>query len=101
MRTKVDKDFRIVFANAFRVRVGDNDCSLTFIVETDDSEGQHHSDQVQIVLTPRTLKIINFGVEKALERLEALTGTIHVPEEKLRALEAALGPQPQKAKPKS
>ena len=94
MRKKVDKDFRIVFANAFRLRVGDNDCSVTFVVETDDPDGQYQTDQMQILLTPRSLKLLNFGITKVIEKFETSLGPIHVPEEKLRALEAAFADAP-------
>jgi hypothetical protein len=94
MRQRIDKDFRITFANAFRIRLGDNDCGLTFVVEADDPEGPYQSDQIQVAMTPRTLKLLNFAVSKVLERLEEAVGPIPLPEEKTRALAAALGPPP-------
>jgi hypothetical protein len=91
MRTGTASDFRIVFANAFRVRIGDNDCALSFVVETDDLQGQIQIDQVQVACTPRTLKLMHHAITLGLKRLEAATGPIELPPDKIEGLEKAFG----------
>jgi hypothetical protein len=87
IRKKASKDFRVVAANSSRLRLGDNDCGLTFILETDDHEGPVQIDEVQISLTPRALKLLNYTITKALGQFEELVGHIALPPEQLRIVD--------------
>ncbi len=76
------KDFRYVFINAFRVRVGDNDVTLTLgLHEGGDPEDM--LEEVAVVMTPKTLKIILNNVDNALKALESHIGEIPIPSENL------------------
>ncbi len=76
------KDFRYVFINAFGVRVGDNDVTLTLGMH-EGGDPQDMLEEVAVVMTPRTLKIILNNLDNALKALESEIGEIPVPREKL------------------
>ena len=76
------KDFRYVFANTFAVRLGDNDLTITFgMAEGKDPEDM--LEEVAVVMTPRTLKIILNNLGNAFEAFESQIGEISVPPGKL------------------
>ena len=78
------KDFRYVFVNGFSVRVGDNDITLTLgFHEGGDPEDM--LEEVAVVMTPKTLKIILNNLDNALKALESRFGEIPVPPGKLFA----------------
>ena len=76
------KDFRYVFVNAFGVRLGDNDVTLTLGMH-EGGDPQDMLEEVAVVMTPRTLKIILNNLDNALKALESQVGEIPVPPEKL------------------
>src|ERR1700730_2873162 len=64
------RDFRIAFSNAVKMRIGDNDASLTFVVETDDENGSlMQEDQFQVIMTPKSLKILHMSIGYGLSEL--------------------------------
>jgi hypothetical protein len=76
------KDYHEVFANAWRIRLGDNDCSVIFCLESTDESGKSVIiDQVQVVMTPKSLKILNILLSAGIASLEKILGTIPVPKE--------------------
>ena len=77
------KDFRYVYANAFSVRLGDNDVTLMFGMHESGTDLQDMLEEVAIVMTPRTLKIILNNLGHALEAFESKLGEIPIPAEKL------------------
>jgi hypothetical protein len=76
------KDFRYVFTNAFAVRMGDNDITLTFGMH-EGGPPEEMLEEVAVVMTPRTLKIIVNNVGNAIKAFESQMGEIPVPPEKL------------------
>jgi len=76
------KDFRYVFANAFGLRMGENDLTLTFGMH-EGGDPKDMLEEVAVVMTPRTLKIILNNLGNALKALEAQTGEIPVEPGKL------------------
>ena len=76
------KDFRYVFINAFGVRLGDNDVTLTLGMH-EGGDPQDMLEEVAVVMTPRTLKIILNNLGNVLKALESQVGEIPVPSEKL------------------
>ncbi len=76
------KDFRYVFINAFGVRLGDNDVTLTLGMY-EGGDPQDMLEEVAVVMTPRTLKIILNNLGNALKAMESHLGEISVPPEKL------------------
>ena len=76
------KDFRYVFANAFRVRFSDNDVTLTLGI-TEDHGGEGMLDEVAVIMTPTTLKIFLNNMITVLQKVEADSGEIPVPSGKL------------------
>jgi hypothetical protein len=73
------RDFRSVYANIFRLRLGDNDGAVTFMMETDDGDGVlYNQEQVQVVMTPRGMKTLHLILANALEQLEKIAGPIQI-----------------------
>ena len=77
------KDFRYVFANAFSVRLSDNEVALTFGLNEGDPEKVEIFEEVAVVMTPRTLKIVLNNLGNALTAMETQFGEVSVPPEKL------------------
>ncbi len=78
------KDFRRVYINAFGVRVGDNDVTLTLGMH-EGGDPKDMLEEVAVVMTPRMLKIIVNNLDNALKVLESSFGEISVPSGKLIA----------------
>ena len=76
------KDFRYVFVNAFGLRLGDNDLTLTLGMN-DGVDPEDMLEEVAVVMTPRTLKIILNNLGNALKAFESHIGEIPVPPAKL------------------
>ena len=76
------KDFRYVYTNAFSVRLGDNDITLLFGMH-EGGDPQDMLEEVAVVMTPRTLKILLNNLGNALQALESKVGEFPVPPEKL------------------
>jgi hypothetical protein len=75
VRTIRGRDFRTVFANGMRIRLGDNDTAITFLIETDDENGMMvHEDQVQVMLTPKSLKVLQLVLTHGVGELEKALG---------------------------
>jgi hypothetical protein len=90
-KTIRSRDFRIVFSNGARLRVGDNDCGITFLLETDDETGALiHEDQVQVAMTTKSLKILQLSINHVVADLERVIGPITLAPEKMAELEANL-----------
>lgn len=76
------KDFRYVFINAFGVRIADNDLTLTLGMH-EGGDPEDMLEEVAVVMTPRTLKIMLNNLDNALKALESHIGEIPVPPGKL------------------
>jgi hypothetical protein len=80
-----------IFANSFRIRVGDNDVGLTFSLETDSIGGEIVVvDQAQIIMTPKTLKILSEALSVIIEKLEKEIGEIAIPQQNLKEIGSLL-----------
>ena len=102
LKTIRSRDFRIVFSNGARLRLGDNDAGITFLIETDDEAGTMvHEDQVQVLMTPRSLKILQLSLNHAMSELERAVGPIALAPEKLAELEKAFQAATQRLAPKT
>ena len=75
------KDFRYVYANAFALRLGDNDVTL-ILGMSEGGASEEILEEVAVVMTPRTLKIILNNLGNALKSFESHVGEIPVPPEK-------------------
>jgi len=84
------KEYRTTFANGMRVRIGDNDGGITFLIEAPDDAGVlFHEDQVQVVMTPKTMKILHITLGYAVSELERMVGgTIPVTPEQMSAIQS-------------
>jgi hypothetical protein len=90
-KTIRSRDFRTVYSNGSRFRIGDNDASMTFLIETDDETGSMiHEDQVQVIMTPRSLKVLHMVITHGLTQLEQLMGPIDLGAEKIAEIQNAL-----------
>ena len=76
------KDFRYVFVNAFAVRLGDNDITLTLGMH-EGGDPQDMMEEVAVVMTPKTLKIIVNNIGNVIEQFETDVGEIPIPPSKL------------------
>ena len=83
MRENQSKDFRYVYANAFSVRLGDNDITLTACMLEPGEPSQNILEEVAIVMTHKTLKIMVNNLGNALKEFESKVGEIPVPPAKL------------------
>ena len=76
------KDFRYVFVNAFGLRLGDNDVTLTLGMH-EGGDPEDMLEEVGVIMTPRSLKIILNSLGNALKAYESQLGEISVPPGKL------------------
>jgi Protein of unknown function (DUF3467) len=89
------KDFRVAFSNTFRFRLSNTDVGLAFGYQTEIPGPQSGSsqaliqDEVEIVMTPFTLKLLQKAISDNIEILEKQIGTIQLPQELVDALDAA------------
>ena len=92
------KNFRLLFANTFRLRIGDNDTAITFGAETDGPAGTLQVvDEVQVLITPRIIKLLHFLLGSTIAELEKVTGPIPLPQQILDSVKRTVV---QQAKPK-
>lgn len=78
------KDFRYVFTNAFGVRYGDNDVTLTLGI-TEGGSADDMLEEMAVIMTPRTLKILVNNLNNLIQKVESEQGEIFVPPGKLAA----------------
>lgn len=76
------KDFRVIYSNAFRMRVGENDIGMVIGYATNlpTEERPVVQDEAEIVVTPRQLKYMSRMIERAVQDIEAVFGEIALPE---------------------
>lgn len=85
------KDYREYYANTNRFRIGDNEVMITFAAEMDDHVGESYiQDQVKIIMTPRAAKLLSIALAGGLERLEAVIGTIPIPDDVMAKVKGAV-----------
>ena len=79
------KDFRTAFANTFRFRASPTDIGLTFGYATQlpSPTGDRNilQDEVEVVITPSTLKVLKIAIDDHLEAIEKMIGTIQLPQD--------------------
>jgi hypothetical protein len=86
-----NKDFRVAFSNTFRFRASPNDIGITFGYATQvpavgGGERNILQDEVEVVLTPTTLKLLKIALDDNVEAIEKAIGTIQLPQEMLEAI---------------
>ncbi len=72
-------DSRFVYANAVSVQAGDNDCLLRFGLAVDPANPGNMTEQVVVILTPRTAKLLQHALATTLAALESQIGPIPLP----------------------
>ena len=86
------KDFRVVFSNTFRFRVGQADIGIAFGYQSEipGPGGQEQTiltDEVEVVLTPMMLKLFQLAISDNIETLETVLGKpIEIPQSILDGL---------------
>jgi hypothetical protein len=87
------KDFRVAFANTFRLRTGAADIGIAFGYQTEvpgptPNIGQNIiTDEVEVVVTPIMLKLLQIAITDNIEAFETATGkTIELPQAILDSL---------------
>jgi hypothetical protein len=76
------KDFRYVFINAFALRFSDNDVTLTLGMH-EGGDPKDMMEEVAVVMTPKTLKMIVNNVQNVIAQFESEVGEIPVAAGKL------------------
>jgi hypothetical protein len=83
-------NFKNAYSNTFRIRIGDNDISIAFGYQTEVLDQVILQDEVEVVLTPRTFKVLALAIGPILEDIEKQMGTIAVPQEIIDGVNASL-----------
>lgn len=87
------KDFRAVYANTFRVRAGTGDIGIAFGYQTEvPSQSGDQSiiqDEIEIVVTPQVLKLLQLAIDDNVSALEKVIGPIALPPGLVEALAEA------------
>ena len=81
---------RIIFANAFSLRIGDNDCAIELCTEQNVNGVDSYFSEAQLMMTPKTAKILWVILGNALENFEQTLGPIAIPPEKMAQLKASM-----------
>jgi hypothetical protein len=84
------KEFRRVFANAFVIGFGDNDTGITFGFHQPPEPAATMQEEVMVVMTPRTMKLLAANLGAMIKQWENIFGEIPVPTEKLQDFEKNL-----------
>jgi len=81
IRLMRSKDFRVAFANTFRIRSSPADIGIAFGYQTELPSGTPGGpdqalivDEVEVVLTPMALKLLQLALNDNIEAIEAATG---------------------------
>jgi hypothetical protein len=87
-------DWRLVYSNTFGIMFGDNDVRLTISVDQDlQKPGTEVLEQLAVIMTPRTAKILAHTLSAVVANFEAVNGPISLPQDRLEKLDAALQEQ--------
>ena len=77
------KDFRYVFINAFGLRFSDNDVTLALGLH-EGGDPKDMLEEVAVVMTPRTMKIIVNNLSNVIDQFEIDVGEIVTPPGKIQ-----------------
>jgi hypothetical protein len=92
VRPTATGSFRRFFSNWFALRFSDNDVSIIFGLE--DQKGIGPVDgpvaEAQVIMTPRSAKVLMMALTHAIEQFEAQLGVISLPPGKAEELAAAI-----------
>src|SRR4051812_35086045 len=80
------KDFRYVFASTFGARASDNDIAVVVGIDEGDTPGEIIEEQVGIIMTPRSAKLLHHILGQVLDRIEKATGDISIAPDKLEQI---------------
>jgi hypothetical protein len=84
------KDFRVTYANTFRIRLSAYDIGIAFGYQTEIPNDQAIlQDEVEVVLTPLIMKVLRLALEDTVEAIEKAIGVIQLPQEVVEAVAAA------------
>ena len=88
-------DHRIIFANSFSLRMGNNDVSLELSTEQNVNGTDGYLSSTQLMMTPASAKVLAILLTKSLERLEKEMGLpIPVDIERVKAMEKQIASTP-------
>jgi hypothetical protein len=84
-------DWRVVYANTFGLVFGDNDVRITLALDQDPQKpGTELLEQVAVMMTPRTAKILAHTLSFVIANYEVAHGVISMPQEIIDKLNAGL-----------
>jgi hypothetical protein len=83
------KDFRVAYSNTFRFRISPGDIAIAFGYQTEIPDQGIIQDEVEVVLTPATLKVLKLAMDDTLEAVEKAIGSIQLPPEIMEQITAA------------
>ena len=75
-----DGKTRFVYANSMAIQAGDNDVLLRFGMATDPTNPTVMEEQVVVVITPRTAKLLVHALSTSLTAIEKQFGEIKLPQ---------------------
>lgn len=90
--TRPSAHYRILYANTFELRMGDNDVAIGLCTDVSPLGFEHgqHTREATVVMTPRAAKILARILTKAISEFEAQTGEIPIPESKVEQIEKGM-----------
>jgi hypothetical protein len=90
--TTFTSQYRIVYANAFQLAIGDNDIAVSFGIAgaSIGDPSIEHKKEVTVMLTHRSAKLLNQTLTGVLSRYEDAHGLINIPTIKLEEIRAKL-----------
>jgi hypothetical protein len=87
-------DWRLVYSNTFGLVFGDNDVRITIGVDQDPlKSGTDILEQMAVVMTPRTAKLLVHTLSAVIANYEAVNGPIGLPQDRLEKVDLDLKQQ--------
>ncbi len=71
---KVANDYRVVFANAFGMRLSDNDATIYFLMNEDPANMADSERQMAVAMTPRSVKTLATMLLETIVQAETAAG---------------------------
>ncbi len=69
-------DFRYIFANTIGFAFTDNESRIIFAISEDMEKTESATEQVGVILTHKTLKLLGMLINETIEHYERTTGTV-------------------------
>ena len=84
------RNSKIVFANAFAIRASDNDVAIDFSTEQNLNNTDSFLSSCQVVVTPKSAKLLTLILSEAIKQLEEVMGQIVIDQSRLDQIKGAI-----------